>query len=265
MAILGDKGESKIGLRDRRYVVERLMREKRSEEMEVLEEVFDRPTLMIVYQMLNRGELSKVCGVVKSGKESRVYWGKDARNRDVALKIYLTTSAEFKKGMLTYIEGDPRFTRHKRDTRSLIYIWAQKEFKNLELANSVGVRVPKPKKVQGNVLLMEFIGAKGQPAPLLNEARLTAPTRIYKQVLREIEKLYRKARLVHADLSEYNIMILRDKPVVFDLSQSVPLEHPMAEFFLKRDILNIATYFAALGVKVIPYTEFYDRIVRGID
>lgn len=265
MAVLGEKEANKVRLRERRYVVERLMREKRSEQMDVLEEVFDKPTLMIIYQMLNRRELLKVCGVVKSGKESRVYWAKDFKNKDVALKVFLTTSSEFRKGMLTYIEGDPRFFRHKRDTRSLIYLWAQKEFKNLQLAASVGVRVPKPRKVERNVLVMEFIGEEGEPAPLLRETKLKAPSRMYKEILGYVTKLYRKARLVHGDLSEYNIMVWKDKPVIFDLSQSVPLEHPMAEFFLKRDIVNITTYFAGLGVNVVPLTDAFDRMVSKID
>jgi RIO kinase 1 len=237
------------------------MREKRSEQMEVLEEVFDKPTLMIIYQMLNRRELLKVCGVVRSGKESRIYWARDFKNKDVALKIFLTTSAEFRKGMLTYIEGDPRFFRHKRDTKSIVYLWAQKEFKNLQLAASVGVRVPRPRKVDKNVIVMEFIGENGEPAPLLRETKLRAPTKMYKQILEYVTKLYRKARLVHGDLSEYNVMVWKTRPVIFDLSQSVPLEHPMAEFFLKRDILNISTYFAGLGVTVVPSTDTYNRMV----
>ena len=70
----------------------------------------------------------------KAGKESKLYWGKDKEGNNLAIKIFLTVSAEFKKGMLIYIQGDPRFTRVKRDTRSLIYLWAQKEFKNLHTA-----------------------------------------------------------------------------------------------------------------------------------
>ena len=265
MAVLGEKGESRVRLRERRYVVERRMREKRSEQMDVLEEVFDKPTLMIIYQMLNRRELTKVCGVVRSGKESRVYWAKDFKNKDVALKVYLTTSADFKKGMLTYIEGDPRFFRHKRDTRSIVYLWAQKEFKNLQLAASVGVRVPAPRKVEKNVLVMEFVGKEGEPAPLLRETRLKAPSKMYRQILQYVMRLYRKAGLVHGDLSEYNIMVWKGKPVVFDLSQSVTLEHPMAEIFVKRDIININTFFAAHGVKVVPQSGVYNQMVSGID
>jgi RIO kinase 1 len=123
--------EKKLQREEKDYEIEQLMKEKRSEEYEVLEEVFDRSTLMVIYDFLNSGVINRIFGVVKAGKESRVYWGKDNEGKELAIKIYLTVSAEFRKGMLKYIEGDMRFRGIKRDTRSLIFAWAQKEFINL--------------------------------------------------------------------------------------------------------------------------------------
>jgi len=114
------KVERRIGRKEKAYETEQLMKEKRSEEYEVLEEVFDRSTLMTVYDFLNKGTIDSIFGVVNSGKEARIYWGKDSDGNELAIKIYLTVSAEFKKGMLSYIEGDPRFSHVKRDTRSLV-------------------------------------------------------------------------------------------------------------------------------------------------
>jgi RIO kinase 1 len=121
---LESAAERKLRRRVVHYEEKRLMREKRSEEMESLEEVFDRSTLMIVYRMLNRGYIKRIFGVVRSGKESRVYWGLGKRNKPVALKIFLTTSAEFKRGRMMYIKGDERFKSTRTDTRSLITVWA---------------------------------------------------------------------------------------------------------------------------------------------
>ena len=87
---------------------------------------------------------------------------------------------------------------------------------------------------------------------------------MYRKILASIMKLYRKAGLVHGDLSEYNIMVWKGEPVIFDLSQSVPLEHPMAEIFVKRDIININTYFAAHGVNVKPASDIYDQMVSRV-
>jgi RIO kinase 1 len=234
-----------------------------SSERAVMEEVFDRSTLMTVYNFLNKRIVDEIHGVVKAGKESRIYWGKDPDKKELAIKIYLTTSAEFKKGMLSYIEGDPRFAHVRRDTRSLIYTWAQKEFKNLQRAYEVGVKVPQPIAVEKNVLIMEFIGKNGVSAPLLREAPLRNPKRVYRQLLTYLRRLYRKGEIVHADLSEYNIMIWKGKPVIFDVSQAVSIKHPMAGQFLRRDLENIYRYFKKLEVDVLSVEEMYKRVTSG--
>jgi RIO kinase 1 len=235
----------------------------RSDERAVMEEVFDRSTLMTVYDFLNKGTIAEIYGAIKSGKESRIYWGKDPKGRELAIKIYLTTSSEFKKGMLPYIEGDPRFAHVRRDTRSLVYAWAQKEFKNLQRAHEVGVTVPEPMAVIRNVLIMEFIGENGVSAPLLREVELKNPRRTYRQLLINVKKLYRKAGLVHADLSEYNVMVWRGKPVLFDVSQAVTLEHPMAENFLRRDLEILGQHFKRLNVEVSSVEETYRWVLGG--
>jgi RIO kinase 1 len=247
---LESTAERKLRRRVAHYEEKRLMREKRSEEMESLEEVFDRSTLMIVYRMLNRRYITKIFGVVRSGKESRVYWGLGKRNKPVALKIFLTTSAGFKRGRMMYIKGDERFKSTRTDTRSLIAIWALKEFRNLQQAQQAGVRVPSPIKVEGNVLLMEFIGRRGIPAPLLRETPLRHPGRVYDMIAEAVRRLYQKAHLVHGDLSEYNIMMNDSAPVIFDLAQAVPPEHPMARSFLERDLVRLNDYFSKIGVGV---------------
>jgi len=234
-----------------------------SSERAVMEEVFDRSTLMTIYKFLNKRVIDEIYGVVKAGKEARIYWGKDPNEKELAIKIYLTTSADFKKGMLPYIEGDHRFAHVHRDTRSLVYTWAQKEFKNLQLAYEVGVKVPQPIAVEKNVLIMEFIGKNGVSAPLIRDAPLRNPKRVYKQLLNYLGRLYRKGGLVHADLSEYNIMILRGKPVIFDVSQAVPIKHPMADQFLRRDLENLYRYFKKLDVAVLSVEEMYKRVTRG--
>lgn len=257
------KVEKKLKRKEKAYETKQLMKKKRSEEYEVLEEVFDRSTLMTIYEFLNKGTIDEIHGVVKAGKEARVYWGKDPQARELAIKIYLTVSAEFKKGMLQYIEGDPRFAHVRRDTRSLVHAWAQKEFKNLQSAAAVNVRVPDPIDVSKNVLIMEFIGKDGVPAPLLKETILKNPDAVYKQLLVYAKRLYRKARLVHGDLSEYNVMLWKNKPVLFDISQAVPLEHPMADRFLRRDLENLHRFFKRLNVDPLSIEEMYGRIKGG--
>lgn len=257
------KHERKLLLREKRYIVEQLFKVKRSEEYEALEEVFDKPTLMTLYDMLRRNLISEIYGAIKAGKESKLFWAKGPNGEDLAVKIYLTVTAEFRTGMLMYIEGDPRFSRVKRDRRGLIYQWASKEFKNLKEAYGSGVRVPKPVAVRNNVLLMEFIGRDGVPAPLLREVELKNPARVYKMVLNDVKRLYCKARLVHGDLSEYNVMYWRGLPYLIDLSQAVPLEHPMAHTLLKRDISNINRFFRRFGIEVVDEDKLYEWITSA--
>lgn len=253
--------EDKLTRKEQRYEWDQKMLTKDfSSDRAVLEEVFDRSTLMVVYDFMNKGAINEIHGVVRAGKESRVYWGKDKEGKELAIKIYLVVSAEFRKGLVKYIEGDPRFRDVKHNTRSLIFAWAQKEFKNLELAARAGVRVPRPIAVKNNVLIMEFIGENGEGAPSLKEKTPKNPEKIYETLLVYLQRLYRKAELVHGDLSEYNIMVWRGRPVLFDVSQAVLLVHPMSDFLLRRDLTNLNKYFGRLGVNVPSVDESYKRV-----
>ncbi len=219
--------------------------------------MFDASTVLSVLELKSRGCLKALKGVVSTGKEARVYWAKDPGGRDLAVKIYLTLTSEFRRSMIKYLAGDPRFEEYKGlSPKKLIYLWARKEFSNLKRMYEAGIRVPEPKCLEKNVLVMEFIGFDGKRAPLLKEAyesgelSLEDLTRIYREVIDMIEQIYRKARLVHGDLSEYNIMIFEEKPVIIDVSQAVSISHPNAYNFLEQDIRNITRFFAKAGVDV---------------
>jgi len=262
LSIMSRRAEERLAHDERR--VERrdkMLIHDLTKERATVEEVFDQSTRMVVFDLLNTGVLYEVNGVVSSGKEARVYWAKNKEGDDLAVKIYLTSSAEFKKGMLKYIEGDPRFKSVKRDTRSLIAVWAQKEFRNLKEATEASVRVPRPIAVKSNVVVMEFIGKEGVTAPSLKEDPPRNPDRVYRVLVTYLKRLHKKAKLVHGDLSEYNIMMWKGRPVIFDMSQSVSIEHPMANFMLDRDLQNLNRFFSRLSVKVYPLEELHRMVV----
>ncbi len=121
------------------------------------------------------------------------------------MKIYLTASAEFKK-RLRYIAGDRRFARIPSSTRDIVNLWVQKEYKNLQLAEGAGIRVPKPFAFNENVLITEYIGTPPGHAPIFAEVEVDEAD--YRWTMKMVKTLYRKAGLVHADLSEYNIFKL---------------------------------------------------------
>ncbi len=226
-----------------------LKRYKDKDLFETVEEVFDTKTLYTLLSLMRKKIIKRMNGVISAGKESRVYLGFDWRNTPLAVKIYLTSTAVFRKGILKYIIGDPRFENVKiSDTRSLIYAWTRKEFRNLKRLYNSGVKVPKPITFLNNVLVMEFIGEDMKRYPLLhevyNELDIIELEKIYRLIINEIIKIVCKANLVHGDLSEYNIMV---KPgpdiVIIDVSQAVHINHPNAHEFLIRDIRNINRFF----------------------
>ncbi len=240
---------------------DKMLHHDRSNERATVEEVFDQATRLVVFSLLNAGTLHEVNGVVSSGKEARVYWGKNKVGTDLAVKIYLTSSAEFKKGILKYIEGDPRFKNVKRNTRSLFTIWAQKEFRNLDEARQAKVNVPNVIAVKSNVVVMDFIGKDGKSAPSLKESLPENPDRVYKLLITNVKRLYQKAKIVHGDLSEYNVLMWKGKPVIIDMSQSVSIEHPMSKFMLTRDLNNLNRFFNKLNVNIIPTEELQKQVV----
>lgn len=256
---MSDKIDEKLKKREERYDRERRFRIKSSEDLETLEEVFDKRTLLTILKILNIGKLKEITGVLKAGKESRVYHGLDPEGKEVAVKIFLTSSNIFRQGRLKYIQGDPRFKDIPHDTRTLVDMWALKEYKNLELAGQA-IKVPTPIYVEKNVILLEFIGSDGKSGPHLRDVPLEAPAGWYKKTLEMLKDLHDKVKLVHGDLSEYNILVPDGYPVFIDFAQAVTMEHPEARLFLKRDVENLNHYFEGLGVKTRPFEKVFPEI-----
>jgi RIO kinase 1 len=87
------------------------------------------------------------------------------------------------------------------------------------------------------------------------------PRKVFERIIRNVKLLYR-AGLVHADLSEYNVLLLDSKPYLIDFSQSTVLAHPNAAHWLRRDIRNICRYFSKLGIRA-PEQETYMKITES--
>jgi len=237
---------------------------------ETVEEVFDRATVLALLELKQRGCLSKLSGVVSAGKEARVYLAKGKSGEYVAVKIYLTATAEFKKGIWKYIKGDPRYEWVlSLPTHKLMSVWARKEFSNLKRMYGASVSVPKPICVYRNILVMEFIGENGVRAPLLKEAAEAGlldrdfAVQIFTEIVRNVYRMYWYAGLVHGDLSEYNVMLHGDRVYIIDVSQAVKLEHPNSHVFLYRDISNIVKFFRdELKLRTLPIDKIYYGILN---
>ncbi|MFX1404984.1 MAG: RIO1 family regulatory kinase/ATPase, partial [Promethearchaeota archaeon] len=125
-----------------------------------------------------------------------------------------------------------------------------------------GVRVPHPIHVKRNILVMEFIGENGLPAPTMRQQEPEKPEPTRKAILEAISQLYHEANLVHSDLSEYNIM-LWNGPVLIDISQAVVLDHPYSEMFFERDIRNILAYFDGFDIPKLDLTDTITAVRKG--
>ncbi len=210
--------------------------------------IFDTKTMIYLSKFYNKRIIEKLDFITARGKEADVYLA-DAGTADVVngrkyavVKFFRVETTSFIK-MSSYLEGDPRFSRAKFSKGSIVNTWCLKEFGNLKIAESAGVAAPQPYFANGSILAMEFIGdAHGMPAPQLKYAELDLPGAFFKSVLGQIRKLYRK-ELVHADISEYNILVRDGKPVLIDFGQAVVTRHPNAADFLERDVSIITRYF----------------------
>ena len=229
------------------------MRLKDSDQKQVLNDVFDTATLLALYDLSKKGYIDALGGCFSTGKEANLFHAVASKDgiSEVAVKIYLISTANF-NSMKDYILGDPRFQGIRHARKDIILAWTKKEFKNLKRAEEAGVRVPKPYITQRNILLMEFIGKDGIPMPQLKDVTLSEQEalHIFDLLVDYMNRLYSRAKLVHADLSEYNILVDMEKmePVIIDMGQSVLTSHFNAETYLRRDVANIARFFGKLNV-----------------
>lgn len=208
--------------------------------------VFDRRTLKALYELMSRNSIEYIDFPISSGKESVVF--KAFRDgKPVVVKVYKLSTLRF-ANIWKYIDGDYRFSKERIDRSNIVNIWAKKEYTNLVLLKKYRVPSPKPMAFHKNLLLMSYIGTAATPAPMLKDVR-TDFRPIYDQVRNNLITIYRKARIVHADMSEYNLLFHRKKAYFVDLGQAVARDHPAASYFLERDIRNVVRFFSSKGVE----------------
>jgi RIO kinase 1 len=239
--LLTDKWMKKLDLQTQK-ILDRMVSDRRT-----FGEVFDKQTLLRLGKLISDKIINQVDFPLSTGKEANLFRGTTPEHTFVAIKIYRTSTMTFKH-IASYIEGDPRFKSGFSNRRDIIEEWAKKEFKNLDVLKQANVRVPAPLRRLHNILVMEYIGDTHQAAPLLKDVPLKNPQKIFDEIITFISLMY-NAGIVHADLSEYNILMFRQKPYIIDVGQAVLLEHPSSAEFLKRDIHNIVHYFKKYGIK----------------
>ncbi|MGP8331865.1 MAG: serine protein kinase RIO [Methanosarcinaceae archaeon] len=241
------------------------MRRKDTDSLKVKENVFDTVTLKTLYTLSNKGIIHAMGGSISTGKEANVFLA-DGEDCECAIKIYRISTSTF-NSMEEYILGDPRFENIRHRKRDIIFAWTRKEQRNLSRAQNAGIRVPNPIITERNILVMQFMGEDGIPYPLLKDVSLDNKTakNIFETIKEYMHKLFNDAKLVHGDLSEYNVMIDTNDmtPIIIDMGQAVTLEHPRADVFLRRDIKNILRFFNHFKITVSP-EEMYAFIRNSV-
>jgi len=235
-------------------------RRKDADDRKSYDSVFDKQNLMRIYKLFSDGVIDQFEFPISTGKEGIVFSATTPDKGRVAVKIYRTSTASF-RDMAKYVQGDPRFKGITTNRRKLILAWAAKEYRNLQRLLEAGVRVPRPIAHHQNIVVMEYIGTEEGPALEMREAILEDPGRVAREIFGYMRIAYQKAQLVHGDLSEYNVLMLGQEPVIIDVGQTVLLDHPLAEEFLVRDIYNLARFFKRQGIVIDKEKELKE--IRG--
>ncbi|CAK7200272.1 Serine/threonine-protein kinase rio1 [Sporothrix eucalyptigena] len=248
------------------------------------DQVLDRRTEAIIESMVRKELISELQGVISTGKEANVYAaplhtydddeGTHTGTLYRAAKIYKTSILSF-VDRERYITGEHRFRNggHKGNNRKMVKKWAEKEFRNLQRLNRAGLACPYPIQLKANVLLMEFLGdGEGHAYPRLRDVELEGTDdndiaqqwrALYIQLLGLVRRLYQVCRLVHADLSEYNILYHERVLYIIDVSQSVGHDHPQTYDFLRMDLHNIGAFFRRKGVDTLRDRTVFEFVTAN--
>ncbi|MHA2296910.1 MAG: serine protein kinase RIO [Candidatus Hodarchaeales archaeon] len=249
---------------------------KHNQDRKSVDDVIDFSTAKVLEKFIRQEYIKEVSGIVSTGKEANVYIGligdksqellqeqgleSSDKQEFVAIKVYRTRVIEFKT-FLRYIQGDPRFKSYSRSSHKLITEWALKEFKNLKRVTKSGIKAPFPITVKRNLLITQFIGESDLPAPLLKDTKDLDYEKLYSELLQSVKRMFLEADIVHADLSEYNLLYYGETCYFIDMGQAVLDSHPEAITFLKRDLNNLNYYFYKKSVQELQEPV---KVIKGL-
>lgn len=212
--------------------------------------------------LVEEGLIDEVLSQLMSGKEATVYVVRSGDEIRCA-KVYKDAKQRSFKNAVSYTEG--RKVKNSRQARAMEKgtrygrqmqeeLWQNAEVDALFRLANAGVRVPQPYICTDGVLLMQLVtDAEGDVAPRLNDVELT-PARARECHADLIQQVVRMlcAGTIHGDLSEYNILMAADGPVIIDLPQAVDAAgNNEARPMLLRDVQNLATYFGQFAPELL--------------
>lgn len=228
--------------------------------------------------LIEEGLIDTVVRQLMSGKEAMVYVVRSG-DETLCAKIYKEATQRSFRQAVDYTEN--RKVKNSRQARAMAKgtrfgrqaqeaAWQSAEVDALYRLADAGVRVPRPRSFHDGVLLMELVtDANGDAAPRLNDVALTpelARTHHGALLLEVVRMLC--AGVVHGDLSEFNILLAADGPVVIDLPQAVDAAgNNHAQRMLLRDVANLRDFFGGFAPELLPTAygpEIWDLYQRGL-
>lgn len=162
----------------------------------------------------------------------------------------------------------------------MVRLWAEKEMRNLKRLKAADIRCPDAIEVRENVLVMEFLGDQDgwcvkcvligkilttpRASPRLKDASIPLERyeALYLNLMLIVRKMYHTCKLVHADLSEYNILYHNGELWIIDVSQSVEQDHPSAYEFLRMDLKNVKLFFEGKGVRCLSVVKGFEFVTK---
>lgn len=203
--------------------------------------------------LLDQGVIEEVLRPLMSGKEAEIFLV-IADGEERVAKVYKDSQFRSFQHRAEYTEG--RRVRSSREQRAknkasrhgrakTEEAWRNAEVDAIQLLRGAGVRVPHPYAFVEGVLVMELVrGLDGEPAPRMVDVSFTKDeaTELFHLLIREVVKML-CAGLVHADLSDFNVLISARGPVIIDFPQAVdPARNQSAKKLLLRDVTNLASF-----------------------
>ena len=193
--------------------------------------------LLALHALVEKNIISQLGPLLGKGKESDVYGCMDDNENIFALKIYRIGRTSFKSiKRLRSLIG-------QRGHLSWLYVnrlAAKKENEALEKIYQLNLNTPKPIGFNRHMVVMEYL--RGKELAYCKE--IEEPLNIFEEIINQIRVIFRKARMIHGDLGEFNIVVDEEGNIlIIDWLQWIPSDHPNARSILQRDIKNICEYF----------------------
>jgi RIO kinase 2 len=194
---------------------------------------YGRDALALKY-FLEKEVLEAVGIKLGVGKEADVYDGLSPSGYRVAIKFHRVGRSSFRQTKRLRSYGE--VTSWYRQS----CIAARREYEALETLYPLGVKVPKPIAYNRHAIVMEII--IGDPLYVITD--LPDPWRVFTEIVENIKKAYQEASVVHADLSEFNVVVKPDFDIlIIDWPQWVSKDHPRSSEYLRRDLTNLIRFF----------------------